>query len=352
MISAGARVEDNGIPAVETNDGSTVSPGSPIARSGIVSALGGSWKARTGLALLGGYVVIAIIGPAIAPYNPSAMGSAVMQSPSVSHLLGTTANGQDVLSELLVGTRTSLYVGFVAAIIATCIGVVIGITAGYVGRTTDEVLSGLSNVFLVIPSLPLVIVLAGYLPNKGSFSIILVISLTGWAWGARVLRAQTLALRSQDFLQAARATGESTVRIIFFEILPAEIPIIASGFLFTVIFAVITQASLAFLGLSDVTQWSWGTMLYWAENNGALSVNAWWWFVPPGLAIALLGMALALINFAIDEIVNPKLRSTGLQGSGASAIRGVPLDTPVAAFTPSVASNKEPCGRGREHSDQ
>jgi len=163
----------------------------------------------------------------------------------------------------------------------------------------------------VIPALPLVIVIAGYLPNKGDISVMLVIALTGWAWGARVIRAQTLSIRRRDFVEAARAVGESTPRILFWEILPNETAIVTASFLFTVIFALLTAAGLAFLGLANVSEWSWGTMLYWAQNDSALQTGAWWWFVPPGLCIAVLGTGLSLMNFGFDEITNPRLRSTG-----------------------------------------
>jgi peptide/nickel transport system permease protein len=282
--------------------------------------LGGlrSGKIITGLVILGIFVAAAIFGPVLDHADPSALSPAQLDPPSAAHWLGTTQTGQDVFAQLLDGTRISLLVGFLSAAIATVLSLLVGLSAGYLGGFPDEVLSGLSNVFLVIPALPLVIVLAGYLRDRGSLSVAVVIAVTGWAWGARVLRAQTLSIRRRDYVEAARATGETTARIIFAEILPNEVAIIASGFLFTVIFAILTQAGLAFLGLSDVSSWSWGTMLYWAQNGEALQVGAWWWFIPPGLCIALVGTALAFINFGIDEFVNPRLRTAGV-GTKAAA---------------------------------
>ena len=171
----------------------------------------------------------------------------------------------------------------------------------------DEVISTITNVFLVIPALPLVIVLAGYLHNAGTVVISIVIAVTAWPWTARVLRAQTLSLRRRDYVRAARVAGESTQRIIWFEIVPNEVPLIAAQFLITVLYAILIQAGLAFLGVGSVTTWSWGTMLYWAQNAEALAQGAWWWFVPPGLCLALLGTGLALMNFGVDEIPNPRL---------------------------------------------
>jgi peptide/nickel transport system permease protein len=277
-----------------------------------------SGKLMTGTVILAIFVVIAIIGPDLVRTNPSALSSAVLQGPSAAHWLGTTQTGQDIFAQLIDSTRISMLVGFVAAAIATVLSIIIGVAGGYAGGVVDELLSVLSNVFLVIPALPLVIVLAGYLPNKGSISVALVISITGWAWGARIIRAQTLSLRKRDYVEAARLSGEGFFRILFWEILPHEGAIIAASFLGTVVFAILTQAGIAFLGLSDVTAWSWGTMLYWAQADQALLLGAWWWFVPPGIAIGLVGTALALMNFGIDELINPRLRAAGI-GTKAAA---------------------------------
>lgn len=292
--------------------GAALTAATPVARPRTLAAtLLNSMRMRLGLSIFALFALVAIFGPLIIRTDPQAMSAAVLQPPSAAHLLGTTQTGQDVLAQLVNGARTSLTVGFVAGIIATALSVIFGVTSGYLGGAMDEGISMLSNIFLVIPALPLLIVLASYLTAKGPLTIGLVISVTGWAWGARVMRAQTLSMRKRDFVEAARASGESAIRIIFAEILPNELAIVASSFIGTVIYAIITEASLAFLGLSDVTMTSWGTMLYWAENNNALLVGAWWWFVPPGLCIALVGAGLALVNFGIDEITNPRLRSGG-----------------------------------------
>ncbi|WP_084578955.1 dipeptide/oligopeptide/nickel ABC transporter permease/ATP-binding protein [Kutzneria sp. 744] len=266
----------------------------------------------TGVIITLVFVVLAVIGPWIAPYDPSAVSDAATAAPSFDHWLGTTQNGQDILSQVLYGAQASMLVGLGSAVITTVLSVLVGITAGYLGGTSDELLSLLANVFLVLPGLPLTIILAAYIPHSGSLGIILVISLTGWAWGARVLRAQTLSLRKRDFVEAARATGERTSKIILRDILPNQLAVIAAAFLGTVTAAILTQASLAFLGLTDVTQWSWGTILYWAQADSALLTGSWWWFVPAGLAIALIGTALSLVNFGIDEFINPRLRQAGI----------------------------------------
>ncbi|MFD5870151.1 ABC transporter permease [Streptomyces sp. NPDC060322] len=266
-------------------------------------------KTRTGLLILAFFVFLAVAGPWLAPYDPDAMSDQLLQPPSSEHWFGTTQTGQDVLSQILVGTRGVLLVGFLAGILATVLSVLIGVSAGFLGGAADEILSMLSNIFLVIPGLPLIIIIASFVEDTGDLLIAAVIALTSWAWGARVLRAQTLSLRRRDYVEAARATGESTWRIILFEVMPNLTAVIASGFVGTVIFAVLSEITLAFIGVADISHWNWGTVLFWAQSNQALAQGAWWWFVPAGLCIALLGTALSLINFGIDEFVNPRLRT-------------------------------------------
>jgi peptide/nickel transport system permease protein len=269
-------------------------------------------KAKVGAAILGVFILVAIIGPWIAPYDPSATiaGQALPHGPTASHLLGTTATGQDVVSQLLAGTRSTVVLGLLTGVIATALSVVIGTSAGFLGGLPDDGLSLLANVFLVLPALPLLVVILGYLPHTGELPTAIVLSALGWPWGARVIRAQTLSLRSRDFVAAARESGESSARIIFFEILPGEIGLIAASFVGTVLYAILTSVALAFLGVSDLSSWSYGTMLYWAQGGNAVQLGAWWWYAPPGVCVALLGMSLVLLNFGLDELGNPRLRSS------------------------------------------
>ena len=288
-------------------------------------------KAATGLAILGVYVLFAIIGPWVAPYDPDARSSDLVQPPSAQHWFGTTHLGQDILSQILVGTRGVIVVGLIAGVVATVLSILIGVTSGYLGGAADEGLSAVSNTFLVIPALPLIIIVTSTISNAGDLIVALVIGLTSWAWGARVLRAQTLSLRRRDYVEAARATGEKMWRIILFEILPNLTAIIASGFVGTVIFAVMSEITLAFIGISSISTWNWGTILFWAQGQQALAQGAWWWFVPAGLAIALLGTALSLVNFGIDEFVSPRLRSSGKTRIKTAAGRTVRMRV---GFTP------------------
>ena len=275
-------------------------------------------KIIIGLVMLGFFLLLAIAGPWIAPYSPGASVSTtngVPQPPSAAHWLGTTQLQQDVFSQLLAGGRSMLLVAFLAGAVATVLSVVIGVTAGFVSGLTDDLLSMLANFFLVLPALPLLIVIFGFLPSSGGSNdalIGLIIAITGWAWGARVLRAQTLSLRNRDYVDSARLAGESNWRIIGYEILPNLLPIVASSFLFTVLYAVGTYTAMAFLGLVNPQHWSWGTMLFWAQSANAEISGYWWWYLPPGLAVAFLGTALALLNFGMDEFINPRLRAAGL----------------------------------------
>ncbi len=269
-------------------------------------------KAKIGGAIFGLFILIAIIGPAIAPYDPSVTtGQTQALAPNVHHLLGTTSTGQDVLSQLLVGMRSTVVLGLMTGVIATVLAVLVGVTAGFLGGAADEGLSLVANVFLVLPALPLLIVVLGYLRTGSLLPVAIVLSVLGWAWGARVIRAQTLTLRNRDYVLAARETGERTWRIIVFEILPNEVSLIAASFVSTVLYAVLTSVALAFIGLASFSGWSLGTMLYWATGQEAVQLGAWWWYVPPGLSVALLGMSLVLLNFGLDEIGNPRLRDGG-----------------------------------------
>jgi peptide/nickel transport system permease protein len=333
-------------------------------------------KVLIGFGLLILFLALAIIGPWIAPYNPSATLSTTTsfpQPPSAAHLLGTTQQQQDVLSQLLVGGRSTILVSFVAGIVATVLSVIVGVTAGYLSGLADDLLSMLANFFLIMPALPLLIVVFGFLPSsQGSDDVLigLIIAITGWAWGARVLRAQTLSLRTRDYVQSARLIGERGWRIIGFEVLPNLVPIVASSFLFTVLYGVGTYTALAFLGLVNPNHVSWGGMLFYAQVADAEQAGYWWLFIPPGLAVALLGTSLALINFGIDEFINPRLRAAGLsrrrvrQVTGAARATLAPRRftlglTPVLQSVPAAengnmngsragaARNSRPAGDGR-----
>lgn len=287
-------------------------------------------KSIAGLIILGVFVLIAIFAPLLAPYGATQKDrTALRQPPSFDHWLGTTHMGEDVLSQLIFGTRGVVVVGFLSAIIATIIAITIGVIAGYVRGWKSESLSALTNVFLVIPGIPLIIIVASQFDNPPLIVIAAVLGLTGWAWGARVLRAQTMSLRNRDFIQAARANGEPLHRIITVEMLPNLMALIASSFVGTVTAAILGLTTLAFIGVIPVSNLNWGTILFWAQQNGAFP-RLWWWYVPAGLCIAIIGVALSLINFGIDEYVNPRLRSAG-ERARAMKKKGLNVNDPVTA---------------------
>ncbi|MDF2989952.1 MAG: ABC-type dipeptide/oligopeptide/nickel transport system, permease component [Microbacterium sp.] len=266
-----------------------------------------------GLILIG---VIALFG-GIAPFfvqDPSVIRDIGLQPPSAEHILGTTQTGQDVFAQLAHATRGSLQIGLLVGVLATALSAFFGILGAYIGGFADEAFSLFSNVFLVIPGLPLVIVISGFVPQeqRGLWTIAVVLAITGWAASSRVLRAQTLSIRNRDYVAASRVSGERAPRVIAVEILPNLLPVLASQFVFAVISAILAEAGLSFLGLGASNSSTLGTMLFYAQNGFALPLGAWWWFVPPGLIIALFGMGLSLVNFSIDEIINPKLKNVRL----------------------------------------
>ncbi|MFZ7089238.1 ABC transporter permease [Curtobacterium sp. RRHDQ10] len=297
-------------PIVATVDGSR-SP--KRRRSGgfraVWHAIRGNGKALTGAILLFVFVVAACfpnLFTSVTKPNERAFGLSL--PPSGAHLLGTTSYGQDVWGQLVWGTRETLVVAVIAGALASVLSVLIGVAAAYLGGFADDVLSLLIDVFLVIPAFPLIIVIAAY-ANGGNLAVIIgVLVVTGWSYGARQLRAQALSLRRRDFLESARVRGERPLYIIVCEILPTMVSLIAANFLGAALYAVLTAAGLQFIGLGSPSSVSWGTMLHWAQSGEALQTGQAWWIIAPGLCIALLGAAFALLNYAFDEISNPALR--------------------------------------------
>ena len=274
----------------------------------MVGTLWSNGKARLGLCILGLFVLVAVFAPLIAPYGAKDNGFERNADASWAHWLGTTAAGEDVLSQLIYGAQISLLVGMAAGLLSTIVAVLIGLSWGYMRGFAGEVVGFIVNLFLVIPGLPLMIVIAAYLQNGGILMIIAVIVVTGWAWGARVLRSQTQSLRGNDFVTSAQFSGDSRTRIVFREILPNMTSIIAGTLFGAATAAILAEAGLEFLGLGDSSIVSWGTMLYWAQNSNSLLTGQWLLLFAPGLCIALLALSLTLVNFGVDGISNPRLR--------------------------------------------
>ena len=265
-------------------------------------------KVASGFVIVGFFALLALFGPLLVHQDPTTFSDDILASPSAAHWLGTTLSGQDVLAQVVDGARASMALGFIAGAITTIISVAVGLISGYYGGMLDEIFQLATNVFLVLPTLPLAILLAVYLPFNGTLTLGIVIVVTGWSWGARVLRAQTLSMCNRDYVEAARARGEGSLRIIFFEIFPNEISLVAAELLGTIIYAILAETGLEYIGLGNLSGISWGTMLYFAQNGSALLQGAWWWFLPPGMCLAVLGAGLAFLNYGIDEVANPRLR--------------------------------------------
>jgi len=297
---------------VDSPDGTDVRPARRRMRGGLSRAILSNRKATAGLALLLLFCLLAAFPKLFVPWqqgDPRTVGQfQQLLHPSLTHWLGTTGLGQDVYAELIYSTRESLVIALVAGLGATAISVLIGVSAAYLGGVADDALSMLTGVFLVLPTFPLIIVLATY-AGKGSLGVVIIVLIaTGWAYGANQLRAQGLSLRNRDFLESARVRGERRSYIIVVEVLPTMTSLILANFLGAALYAVLTAAGLQFLGLGDPSSLSWGTMLYWAQNQGALVSGFPAWALAPGLAVALLGVSFALLNYAFDEISNPALR--------------------------------------------
>jgi peptide/nickel transport system permease protein len=267
-------------------------------------------KARLGAAMVGFVIVVAVIAPWISVSDPNGFSLLdARQAPSWHHLFGTTDQGSDIFSQVVIGARRSLLLGASAAALATAVAAALGITAALVGGLVDDIINVLINIFLVIPPIPLLVVMSGYVQQHGMTTMIVVLALVLWAFEARILRAQALSLKSRDFVDAARAAGEPTSRIVFGELVPNMISRIAAAFVLVFYVALLVDAGLEFLGLGDVAKTSWGSTLYWAQTNSTVLQGEWWPFFFPGAALAFTVLGLVLLLAGIDEFTNPRLRS-------------------------------------------
>ncbi|CAN7381892.1 MULTISPECIES: ABC transporter permease [Microbacterium] len=265
-------------------------------------------KFIVGVILVAAIVLFAIIAP-IFSQDPRSTANPALQPPSAEHWLGTTKLGNDMFAQLAIGAQGSLLIGVTAGGIAIVLSLFFGVLAGYLGGWREDGLALLTNVMIVIPGLPLVMVIASFVPQRSWQLVAFVLGITSWAGAAYVLRLQTRSLRTRDYVYASKVAGERSFRVILVEIMPNLLPLLTAQFLFAIIFAILGEAGLSYLGLGPNSSITWGSILNDAQSGQALGRGAWWWFVPPGLMIAILGAGLSLINFAIDEVINPKLRN-------------------------------------------
>lgn len=265
--------------------------------------------ATTGAVILLFFFVMAAFGPVLFPYDPMAFGTVdnVLQPPSWEHPLGTDNLGRDIFRNLLSGARVSLMVGVLATLISMLLGTSMGIVSGYFGKTIDTLLMRITDFFLVIPWLPLVLVLAAIL-GSSVWIIILVIGITSWAGTARVVRSQTLSVKERAFIERAKAIGASHTSIMTRHILPNVFPLVFANTILVTAVAIISETTLSFLGLGDPSRPSWGMMLHYAFQSGAASSGAYWFFLPPGLSVVLVVLAFTFLGYAFDEMLNPKFR--------------------------------------------
>jgi ABC-type dipeptide/oligopeptide/nickel transport system permease subunit len=267
-------------------------------------------KSRTGILIVAFMVVVALIAPLISVAHPNDFNLlAARQAPSWHHLFGTTDQGSDIFSQVVLGARRSLLLGFAAALLATGLAATLGVTAAYSGGIVDEVINFFINVFIVIPAIPLLVVISGFMKNRGMWTMVVVLAAVLWSFEARILRGQALSLKNRDFVLAARASGESTRRIVFAELMPNMISRIAAGFVLVFYIALLTDAGLEFLGFGDMSKTSWGVTLYWAQTNSTVLQGEWWPFFFPGAALAFTVLGLVLLLAGIDEVSNPRLRT-------------------------------------------
>lgn len=260
-----------------------------------------------GFTIIAALVAIALLAPLLAPYDPWKRVGLPLSPPSRKHLLGTNDVGQDILSELLWASRVSLLIGFLSATLSAFIGMLLGAVSGYWGGIIDRVVTTITDILLLIPPLPLMIVLATFM-GRGIFTIVFVIVLTSWPPVCRMIRAQVMSVKSLPFVEAAKALGANDSRILLKYVIPHVLPTTMAVSILGTGEAMIAEAALSFLGLGDPLMKSWGSMIYWAFVSGGFTVGAWWWFVPPGLFIAMAVFGFACLGYALEEELNPRLK--------------------------------------------
>jgi peptide/nickel transport system permease protein len=301
-------------PGLLTHDAAPGGPARARATGRFWRAVSHNKKATAGAIILGFFCLVALIPGQIAHDNPEADIYGRALGPSLHHLFGTTIYGQDLFAQAVWGTRETLEIALISGVLSTILSVVMGIAAAYLGGLWDHSLNLITDILLVIPTFPLLIVIIAYMPNSGITGLIAVLVITGYSYGARQLRAEALAMRARDFLEAARVRGERRSYIIFVEVIPSMTSLIVAVFLGTAVYNVLAAAGLQFIGFGNPNSLSWGTMLYWAENNAALQTDQYLWAIVPGVCIALLGASFALLNYAFDEVSNPALRPVRRRG--------------------------------------
>ena len=260
-----------------------------------------------GLSLIFAFIVVALVTPWIAPYDPRALVGNPFQTPGEGHLLGTDQVGRDIFSMLLWGSRISLMVGLLASAFSVAIGTAIGLLSGYFRGPIDSILMRITDLFITLPSIPLMLILAALL-GRSVWNIIFVIAITGWTSTARMVRAQTLSIKERPYVEAARSVGAKDSQIMLRHILPNIIPLIFANAIVGIVNAILSESGLSFLGLGDPTKPSWGLILRYANEVGAMATGRLWFIIPPGICIMLITIGFAFSSYSLDHILNPRLR--------------------------------------------
>lgn len=289
-------------------------------------------------------LAVGFIGPLVWNIDPNATLGSLYQKPEGvgSMLLGTDNEGQSVISNLVRGTRTSLLVGVIAGIIATAIGLVIGLVAGYAGGLVEEILMGITNIALAIPSIVVVILLSVSLPKRNLFTLALVIGITSWPWTARAVRAQATSIRTREHIEVARMSGAKFWAILAWDVLPYLLSYVVMAFVLQISSAILTESTLSMLGLGPSNIVSLGMMLNWALAWGSIRVGAWWAFLPPTLMLTIIAFSLLLLQSSLDEVFNPRLRR-GAKRKVGKAVAGS-VAGPAAMVGAEVAAGTDEGG--------
>ncbi len=282
-----------------------ISRSKEIKSENIVMELLRNKKSRLGISIIFAFVIIGVIGAVWTPYSPSDTAFTAWQAPTFAHLFGTDYNGHDVFTWFLIGTGISLFVGFSVAIFSTLLGSLVGLVSGFYGGLLDNALMRTVDILLIMPVFPLLVILSAYLPPTNETTI-LILSALSWPFMSRVIRSQVLTLKERPFIKAAILSGMSGSKIISHEVLKHVLPLIIINGIYLMVGAIVAQAGLAFFGLGDITSISWGTSLYWAQAEDAVVYAAWWWILPPGLSIALIGIAANLFGSGLTEVFGRK----------------------------------------------
>ncbi len=260
-----------------------------------------------GMVFIGLFTAAAVFAPLIAPYDPNELVDASFCRPSAAHLLGTNDIGQDIFSELVYGTRYSLLIGLLTALISGGIALVVGILAGWFGGIADRILMNVATFVITIPYYPLVILLAA-LTRGGLVTTSLILGMTSWPEMARVVRAQTMKIRQNEYITSIRAMGAGSLYIMGRHILPELSLFVFYRMILRFRSAILAESSLSFLGLGSATAKSWGTILFYAQNKNAFLTDSWaWWVIPPGLAILILVFSLFLVSYSLEEKAAPRM---------------------------------------------